>query len=171
MINPASVLAMQKKLPADTKRLADVFMSKAGIGRRYLFGRNEHSAAIAKAIDVDGFVDDYAEKGFVWNEKPVINSNSVPGRAIVVNCSMCNMPVTASQKIQKLGIAGYLSYADLCHAQPDLIPLPNFVANTQTDIKKNEKKWEALSAALYDDQSKKVLDDILRFRLTGNYDS
>lgn len=171
MINPASMLNMQNKLSPQVKRLVDIFMSPDGIGRRYLFGRNEHSEALAKVIDIDCFIDDYTEEGAFWNGKPVVNSREVPRQAIIVNCSMCNMPVTASQRILKLATFGSLSYADLYHALPDLIPLPNFVATTLSDIKKNKEKWTTLSAALYDDESRQVLDDILSYRLTGDYTS
>lgn len=171
VINPTSILDMQDKLSPEIKHLVDIFISPDGIGRRYLFGRNEHSAALAKLIDIDGFVDDFAEKGSIWNEKPVVNSRVVPGQAIIVNCSMCNMPVTAIKKIKKLDISGCLSYSDLSSARPDWIPLLNFVAKTRLDVKQNKLKWEALSSALADGQSKQVLDDILSFRLTGNYTS
>jgi len=140
VINPASMLNMQNKLSPQVKRLVDIFMSPDGIGRRYLFGRNEHSEALAKVIDIDCFIDDYTEEGAFWNGKPVVNSREVPRQAIIVNCSMCNMPVTASQRILKLATFGSLSYADLYHALPDLIPLPNFVATTLSDIKKNKEK-------------------------------
>jgi FkbM family methyltransferase len=168
MINPASIIAMQNQLSPEVKRLVDVFISPDGVGRRYLFGRNEHSAALAKVIDVDGFVDDYAEKGSIWNEKPVVNSSAVPKQAIVVNCSMCNMPVTAIKKIKNLGVAGGLAYSDLSSALPDLIPLPNFVAQTRSDVQQNQLKWEELSSALADKQSRQILDDVLSFRLTGD---
>jgi FkbM family methyltransferase len=62
-----------------------------------------------------------------------------------------------------------LSYSDFCKVLPDLVPLPDFVLETRVDIQKNQEKWEALSVALCDDQSRQVLDDILKYRLTGDY--
>jgi len=168
MINFDPILDLQKKISPEVKRLIDVFVSTEGIGRRYLFGRNEHSEALSKVIEIDGFVDDYAKQGTIWHGKPVVNSSNVPKQAIVVNCSMCNMPVTAINKIKNLNVSGGLAYSDLNIALPDLIPLPNFVADTRTDFQQNRSKWEAISSALADDQSRKVLDDILGFRLTGD---
>jgi hypothetical protein len=69
MINPVSILSMSDKLSSEVKRLVDVFISPEAVGRRYLFGRNEHSAAISKVIDIDGFVDDYSVHGTTWNGK------------------------------------------------------------------------------------------------------
>jgi len=169
VINPASILDIQNKLSPEVKRLVDVFMSPDGIGRRYLFGRNEHSEALAKVIDIDGFVDDYAEQGTVWNGKPVVNSRDVPRQAIIVNCVYNSRPVTADKKIKNLGVSGTLAYSDLIKAHPDFIPLPNFVEETRLDIQRNCNKWEKLSSAFFDDESRQVLDDLLKYRLTGNY--
>ncbi|MDM7985957.1 MAG: FkbM family methyltransferase [Smithella sp.] len=168
MIHHSSIIDLQKKISPDIKHLVDLFISPEGVGRRYLFGRNEHSEALLKVIDIDGFVDDYAEQGTIWHGKPVVNSSNVPKQAIVVNCSMCNMPVTAINKIKNLNVSGGLAYSDLNLSLPDLIPLPNFVADTRADFQQNHSKWEALSSALADDQSRRVLDDILSFRLTGD---
>ena len=171
MINPVSILEAADHLTSEVKRLVDIFVSPDGAGRRYLFGRNEHSAALSRVIDIDGFVDDYSGQGMIWNGKPVVESSAVPREAIVVNCVMCNMPVTAAKKIQELEIFGALAYSDLCHVLPDLIPLPNFVFETRSDLLKNLKKWQNLRSSLSDDPSRQILDDLLSFRLTGNYAS
>lgn len=171
MTKPISILGMPKQLSPEVKHLVEVFISPDGVGRRYLFGRNEHSAALSKVLDIDGFVDDYSEEDAIWNGKPVINSSAVPLQAIVVNCVMCNMPVTADKKIKNLRIFGALAYSDLCFALPDLVPFPNFVAETRSDIQQNPVKWQAIGAALHDDQSRQILDNLLSFRLTGNYAS
>ena len=143
-------------------------MSKAGIGRRYLFGRNENSVALAKVIDIDYFIDDYAEQGTIWNGKPVVNSGAVPKQAIIVNCVYNSRPMTAHERIKSLGVSGVLAYSDLINGYPDLIPLPNFIADTRADFQQNQSRWEALSSALADAQSRQVLDDVLSFRLTGD---
>jgi FkbM family methyltransferase len=171
MIDPVSLRGTGGQVTPEVKRLVDVFMSPEGIGRRYLFGRNEHSTALSKVIDIDGFVDDFSGQGTIWNGKPVVNGNAVPKSAIVVNCVMCNMPVTAAKRIQKLGIFGALAYSDLCYALPGLVPVPNFVSETRSDHCQNLKEWQTLSLSLADDQSRQILDDLLSFRLTGNYAS
>jgi FkbM family methyltransferase len=169
MIDPVSTLEMRDKLSPEVKRLVDVFISPDGIGRRYLFGCNEHSESLAKVIDIDSFIDDYAEQGTFWNGKPVVNSGAVPRQAIIVNCVYNTRPITAAKRINNLGISGVLAYSDLINAHPDLIPLPNFVAQTRSDIQQNQLKWAVLSSSLADDQSRQVLDDLLKYRLTGNY--
>lgn len=169
MINLASTLSTRDQLTPNVKRLVDIFVSPEGVGRRYLLGRNEHSAALAKAIDIDGFVDDFAEEGMVWYDKPVMRGGDVPRNAIIVNCSMSIRPISAHKRIEKLGVAGCLAYADFCKVLPDLVPLPNFVAETRSDIRQNQIKWETMRESLFDDKSRQVLDDLLNFRLTGDY--
>jgi len=169
MIDLDSILGSWNRLTPEAKSLADVFVSPEGVGRRYLLGRNEHSAAMSKVIDIDGFVDDFAEAGAVWHNKPVMRGGDVPLNAIIVNCSMSIRPISAHKRIKMLGVAGCLAYADLCKVFKDLVPLPNFVAGTRSDILRNRTKWEALRESLFDDKSKQVLDDVLNFRLTGDY--
>lgn len=171
MIDLASIFDTCNQIPLEAKRLADIFVSPDGIGRRYLLGRNEHSAALAGVIDVDGFVDDYSGQGTTWNGKPVVGSGAVPKDAILVNCVMCNMPVTAGKRIRELSIHGGLAYSDLLCAYPSLIPAPVFVADTNSDVRQYLDKWQALSSSLADEQSKTVLNDLLSFRLTGNCSS
>jgi FkbM family methyltransferase len=171
MINPTSILDSFEQMPPEINRLVSIFASPEGVGRRYLLGRNEHSAALSKVIDIDGFVDDFVELGTVWHGKPVLKGDDVPRHAIIVNCSMSISPVLAHKRIEKLGVAGALSYADLCKILPDLVPLPNFVLETRSDIRKNQIRWETMSESLTDDLSRRVLDDLISFRLTGDYRS
>lgn len=170
MIDPTQIISDIQVSP-EARLLVDMFISPEGVGRRYLFGRNEHSAALSKVINIDGFIDDFAEAGTIWKGKPVVNGSTVPKQAIVVNCVMCNMPVSAGKRIRALGVAGAPDYVDFCNVLPDLVPLPAFISETRTDIRQNPKKWQALSSSLHDDHSRQILDDLLRFRLTGKYSS
>ena len=169
MIDSSVLIGTCDILSMEIKHLVDVFASSKGVGRRYLLGRNEHSEALSKVIDIDGFIDDFVGQDTIWNGKPVVNSSAIPKEAIVINCVMCNMPVTAAKRIQELRVFGALAYSDLCHALPDLVPFPNFVSETRSDLRQNLEKWQTFSSSLADEQSKKILDDLLSFRLTGNY--
>ncbi len=163
------IIQTKNQISPKVKSLVDYFLSASAIGRRYLFGRNEHSAVLSTVIDVDGIVDDFAEPNSVWNNKPVVKGNDVPKDGIIVNCSMSIRPVSAHKRIADLGVYGILSYSDLSIAIPDLVPLPKFVLETQMDFSQNEKKWATLSDFLFDKESRQILDDLLKFRLTGDY--
>jgi FkbM family methyltransferase len=78
-------------------------------------------------------------------------------------------PITAHKRLENLEIAGAIAYADLCKVFPDRFVLPNFVLETRDDIRLNQARWLSMSESLADDQSRRVLDDLLSYRLTGDY--
>lgn len=149
--------------------LAHSFISPITKGYRYLFGRNSISDQLSKLVDIDGFIDDYAEPGTVWNGKPVLKGDNISKNAIIVNCVLCARPRTAQNRIDNFGFSKTITYVDLCQAIPDIVPLPLFVTQTRMDMIENQHKWINLQNKLIDDESKTVLSDILRFRLTGDY--
>ncbi len=152
----------------EIRKTVNVFMSKDGIGRRYLLGRNEYSKLIADVIEIDGFIDDFTEID-IWNNKAVLKSRLVPANAIVINCSMSIAPVAAHKKVQELGIKSILSYIDLSTVNPSKFPLPSFVLETRKDVSENLEKWKKLYNSFDDEKSRQVLDDVLSYRITGNY--
>ena len=158
-----------KKPSKQIKDLVETFISPEGVGRRYLFGRNEHSVLLSKLFEIDGFVDDFAESGSLWKGKAVFHGDEVPKDAIMVNCSMSVMPVSASKRIDKLQVFGSFAYHDFLELLPGLVGLPNFIDETCYDFKENIKEWEKLENSLFDDESKEVLRSILKYRLTGDY--
>lgn len=153
----------------EKKRLIEIFTSVEGVGRRYLLGCNEHSSNLAEIFDIDGFVNDFAEPNTIWRGRPVVHGAEVPQNAIIINCSMSIMPLTAQKRISSLSVFGTISYFELQTQMPDIIPLPNFVMETQLDFNQNKKKWEELENSLSDSESKIILDKILHYRLTGDY--
>ena len=169
MIDPALVIGEWNRVAPEIKLLVDLFVSPKAAGRRFVLGRNEHSEELSRAIDIDGFVDDFAESDTVWNGKPVLRGEDVPKNAIVVNCSMSILPTSAHKRILGLGVSGTLAYSDLCKVLPGSVALPNFVSETRSDIKENQIKWKTLHAALFDDESRQVLNDVLQYRLTADY--
>lgn len=169
MINPAAVLDACDQLIPEINSLVDVFASSDGDGRRYALGCNEHSTALAEAMDLDAFVDDFAEPGTLWCGKPTIKGTDVPSNGIVVNCSMCTSPVSAARRLTGLKVAGVLALSDLCKAFPDRIPFPDFVVQTRQDLELNGTRWKLLAESLEDAQSTQVLEDVLKYRTTGDY--
>ncbi|MCX6907821.1 MAG: FkbM family methyltransferase [Verrucomicrobia bacterium] len=169
MLDFTELLRSWNKVSPEVRRLIDAFASPEGARQRYLLGRNEHSAALSKVFEVDGFVDDFAEPGTVWNGKPVVRTTDVPSHAIVVNCSMCISPVSVAKRLAGMNIDGVVAFCDLCRALPSRVQLPDFVLQTRQDIKLNQAKWEHVAKSLNDAQSRQVLDDLLRYRTTGDY--
>lgn len=144
------------------------FVSRESKERRYALGRNEHAENVSNAIELDGFIDDFAEPGMVWNKKPVVAMSDVPADAIIINCVMAICPVTAAHNLTESGLNFVLAYSDLCRALPECFSLPRFVERTRRDYAQNKHKWDALSSSLADKESEEVLNDLLQYRLTGN---
>ena len=156
-----------REVTVEIRNLVETFTSSDNVGQRYLFGRNEHSAALAKIFSIAGFVDDFTVET-VWHGKPVVKSEAVPNEAIIVNCVMCIRPVSAFNKIKHLRTRGALNYADLFRVFPDRVPCPKFVEDSIADFNSNRTKWFLLRNALADGQSRQILDDLLNYRLTGD---
>ncbi|WP_076591583.1 FkbM family methyltransferase [Herminiimonas arsenitoxidans] len=156
---------------SDMLNEAELFLSPAYRGPRFLLGRNEHSAALlhTAGIDslIDGIVDDHAD-GTTWQGKPVLAGENVPTDAMIVNCSMSIAPVSASRRLRALRFKSSLNYADLMAARPDLIPAPAFVTEMRANLVEHTSRWNALYAQLKDEESKTIFTDVLRFRLTAD---
>lgn len=167
-LNYRDILLTFGKVPDATSRRVEAFLSSTTAGRKYLLGRNQHALALSRIIEVDGFVDDFAEKGMVWHGKPVIKIADLDSRSIVVNCSMSISPVSALARLNASRSVAVLNYSDLCRARPDLIPLPDYVLATRNDFQENEAKLIRLYEGLADDHSRDVMKALVGYRLTGN---
>lgn len=147
---------------------AERFLSSSAAGHRYLLGRNQHALALSKVIEIDGFVDDFAETGAVWLGKPVVKMADLDNEACVVNCSMSISPVSAMTRLRGTRSALVLNYSDLLMARPEQIEAPDFVGASREDYKENEAQLNGLYEALADDESKWVMRALANYRLTGD---
>jgi FkbM family methyltransferase len=123
------------------------------------------------AIDVDGVVDDFAREGTVFKGKPVCAMHEVPDGAIIVNCSLCAGPVSAARRLAALAGVGVLSVANLCRAFPRRFAVPEFIRLTRDELSRNGGSWQRLAHAFADEESRSTLDNLIRFRLTGDHTS
>ena len=146
------------------------FISPHNSKRRYLFGRNKYSHILSEIFDIEAFVDDFAEKNTFWQGKPIINANFLPDDAIVVNCSMSIYPISVLKRLSSVKVSTVLAYIDFCRYFSDKkVPLPEFVKQSRKDVFNNLLKWKKISELLSDSKSKKTLDDLIYYRLTGDY--
>ncbi|MDE2600351.1 MAG: FkbM family methyltransferase [Rhodocyclaceae bacterium] len=168
MINfRAAIEEFDRNPPEQIRSLAARFV--AGTSPRFLLGRNSEAAILDDMFKVDGFIDDFCPPDTVWRGKPVLRGADLPADAIVVNCVSNSKPRTAHERLVTNGTRAVLGYADFCRTQPGRIPLLPFVEQTRNDLAENAAHWEALYAALCEPVSRQVCDDILRYRLTGDY--
>jgi len=169
MIEMLGRTAVSDQLSENIRLLVAAFVSSEYTGRRYLLGCNEHALALSHMIEINAFVDDFAEPGVVLNGKPVIRGDKVPSDAIVVNCSLSISPVTAHRRIESLPVAGVLAYSDLCKSFPERFSYPAFVLEMRKDFEEHYNKWTSVYESLADDRSRQVMSDLIRFRMTGDF--
>lgn len=156
-------------VPERTRRLVEAFWSGESDSTRYLFGRTELSAEIANKQEVTGFIDDFFE-GDEWLGKPVWKTEAVPRAALVVNCVINAKPVTAHQRLAAMGFENILKFSDVRRGSNGIIALPAFCRGMAEEIEGHAEEWALLYQSLSDNTSRAVLDDLLRFRLTCDYD-
>lgn len=155
------------QLPSAKSELCSKILNKSLNNKIYYLGRNEHSRALSKLRRPDAIIDDY-RNGDLFDGVPVVAGDAVEPDGIIVNCTLCNRPLTASIRAQKICPSRVLEYGDLLAFNPAITPVPMFVAETDNDLILNREKWFLLYELLHDDLSRKVLQDILSFRLTGH---
>lgn len=158
-----SILDTSIQLSDALSGLATEFIS--GSRPRLLFGCNEHSAALAKLFNVTAFIDDFiTAKDF--EKKPIIKTAEIPQDAIVVNCVMAIKPLSAQRKAESKS-SRVIDYGSLLSFDPGRVPTPDFCRDARIDFNSNQDKWSSLKLKLADEASRKILDDLIHFRLTA----
>lgn len=152
----------------ETRANSERFMLGGKSEKRYLFGRTEDSAELSRVVDIDGFVDDFTQDK-EWLGKPIFKTTDISIGALIVNCVLNARPVSAHKKLECVGFSNILAISDLYRHFPEKIRLPNFSASTNNDIIKHGREWSYIYHSLADEESREVLNDILKFRLTLNY--
>ena len=150
------------------RAVAQEFLNGRSGVRRYVLGRNDQALWCTQRVKVDGVVDDGAAPGTTWNGCSVIHSDCLPAGGIVVNCSTSIRPVSAHVRLGRIEGLKILPYADLLRANPQ-VPLPDFVASFRADYIRNRIKWQFIEGRLTDNESARVLERIMLYRLTADY--
>jgi FkbM family methyltransferase len=148
--------------------LARTFLRTDSTHARYVLGRNEQALACLKRVHVDGVIDDFAPKGD-WNGVPVMSIDSVSKGALIVNCSTSIRPVSAHRRLTGVPGVRVLAYSDLMRVDSE-VPQPDFVAAFRGDYTAHKDKWEWVGSLLGDEESRSVLNSLMLFRLTADYE-
>lgn len=156
------------EIDVQTKKLAEEFVSSKSDGKRYAFGRNEHSQALLDKIKLEAVIDDYAPVGSDWNGLPIIKNTDLPKDAIVVNCVTCIGPITVKNLLEERGVKNFGVYA-LAGIFPEKFEILNFVKEARESYENNKSRWQKIYDSLEDEESRKTYSDILQYKLTGNY--
>ena len=134
----------------------------------YIIGKNDESTKFASRYKVDGVIDDYCKTEERWNGLPITKTGNVPKDAIIINCVTSISPVQVTKNLKSAGLNNVVEVAELISEDGAILPFPWFVSQQRAEINQYASCWCDLYDKLSDDTSKKVLLDVLRFRLTAN---
>lgn len=162
------IIKEKYELDETTKKLVEEFVSAESDGKRYAFGRNQHSESLLLKMNIEAVIDDYAEEGTIWHNLPVIRRIDLPNDAIVVNCVTSISPIIVKNILEKQQVKFFGIYA-LPLLFPEKFDDLDFVQETKINYEKNKERWQNVYDNLEDDESKKTFSDILQYRLTGDY--
>lgn len=170
MINVSFLLDNFYQHPQNILDKVEKFILSSNATHRYLLGRNQSAKILSEIFDIQAFVDDFVEADTFWQGKPVIKTDLLPENALVVNCSMSIAPISAFNRLKSVKVRNILSYTDFCRCSLGIsVPIPGFIEESRKDISDNLGKWQNISDLLHDSESKKTLDDVISYRLTGDY--
>jgi FkbM family methyltransferase len=168
MIDPAQIVAeFDCGLSSESRRVAETVLSGEGAGRCYVVGRNTESMRVANVVKIEGLVDDTAPPGSLWLGHPVLGLKQLPADAVVINCSTSISPVSVRRRLASVGAVS-IDYCDICRVDPERFALPRFVIDTRAELDLHVDAWSRLRKQFADHESVQVLDDLLRYRLTGD---
>jgi len=137
----------------------------APAARRYILGRGEYAASIARVVPVRGFVDDFA-RDETFMDLPVVRSHALPSGSLVVVASMLR-PTSALKKLDDSNVSALDYFAFERFSGLPLKPV-TFWNEFRADYARNHDRYEAVRHRLADDASRDLFDAIVRFRLTGD---
>lgn len=136
---------------------------------RYLIGRNAQSEVLVGHLPIAGLVDDRAQPGSLWQGVPTLRMKELPPDAWVLNASTSISPVSVARAIERAGHGQVLSLADLLAASDCPAELmPEFVQDQRAEVAAHRQAWCDIHARLADDESRRVLQDVVRFRLSAD---
>jgi FkbM family methyltransferase len=155
---------------ADSCELARAILSPSFEGKQFAIGKNADTLQVHALAPLAGIVDDSSLPGERWQGIPLLPASELPADAVVINCATSISPVSAERRV--LSVAKRARVVSLCELQQvaaDRLDPPWFVQDMNRDWAGHAAEWHDLRAVLADDESKQVLDDLVRFRRTGSY--
>ncbi len=131
-----------------------------------IFGRNEYAKSIADLVDVSFFIDDFTEE-IEYLGKPIIKTEDVPLDALVVVAVTLGRPLTVENKLSDAGIRHLNYFTFYKYSGLSILPV-TFWDAFEPDFRVNENKYRWVFELFEDEESKRVYEKIINFRLSGD---
>lgn len=136
------------------------------IENRYVFGRNEYAKSIANQVDVGFFIDDFTEETEFMG-RPIIKTEDISEDGIVVIAVTLGRPITVDKKLSAAGIKHLSYFSFYKYSGLDLLPV-TFWDKFKPDFEYNEDKYNWVFELLEDNESKRIFEKLINFRLSGD---
>jgi FkbM family methyltransferase len=131
----------------------------------YVLGRNKYAERVSRVVKVEAFIDDFtAEK--IYLDRPVIRMTDLPSNCLVVSSVTDTVPVTALDKLRKLGVQDVIDFFSLSRLDSQAFGEIDFCAGNREDILKNAAQYEWVYSLLADETSRQSFAKLVQFRLT-----
>lgn len=149
------------------KKLVNEFLSCGSSYEKYVIGRNQESNQIIKNFEINGIIDDFTNQK-TWMGLPIIKSELLPAKVIVINCSTSISPIDVNKKLLDNSFENILSYHDIWFYYRSKLKIPWFVNQMHNSYNKFSDNFYNTYELFYDNLSRKIYLDLLKYRITGN---
>lgn len=136
--------------------------------KKYIIGKNSQSLELIEKYEISGIIDDFDKKNREWHNIPIVSKNDIDTDSIIINTTSSISPVQVNTNLSKLGFKNIFNLNDLISQDNKLLNRPWFIEEQHKEINNNIKFWSKLNSQFADEQSRIVLSDVTRYRLTAN---
>ncbi|MDM8564772.1 FkbM family methyltransferase [Candidatus Halobeggiatoa sp. HSG11] len=133
--------------------------------KRYVVGKNEYSKSIISQIEIEAIIDDFTTDT-TYLDKPIIKTENIPSDSLVI-VAVTIYPFTIRNKLSEMNIRQLDYFAFYEHSNLDIIQVKVW-ASFRKDFKNNKTKYLWVDELLADAESKRIYNQIINFRLSGN---
>jgi FkbM family methyltransferase len=137
------------------------FLTKPGF--RYVYGRTQEAASIAKHVDIDGYIDDFT-KDETFDGLPCLRLDDVPASARIISTVIQAFANAAIEKLQarKLSFIDYFAFKAISGLPLREIP---YWIGANEHFQANRSAYSRLYEKLADEESRTTFEHVLNFRL------
>ena len=138
------------------------------VDKRFVLGTGEYARSISAAIEIAGFIDDYSDASEIDGVQ-ILRTDQVPDQSLVVVASMLR-PRSAMQTIKDRGLRALDYFAFERYSGIKIKPVA-FWSAFESDYNEHRGKYDQLRSRLHDQESRNLLDNLVRFRMQGDLEA
>ena len=147
------------------KNLVEKFINEKSI-KKYILGVNKLTKSVLKYVEIDGIIDDFTRVQSS-RKKSILKIDDIPTDCIILYTST-GSPLEVKNKLKDMGYT-CISYLSLCkYSSLDLVD-PPFIMDFKENFRNNKNQYEKIYDLFADDQSKKVFEKVINFKISFDY--